>query len=214
MHVQFPASSSASYAESLPQKPGDVFVFPSGTVVAWDVAEDTISTLISKGLLPAAENTHIDRMETEDLPYVEDPSKNKSSVIGEQIRLGTRQPGAYPGDDSSSKLPPETSAVEEESADHERQSLQHREANLVLDKIAFSSGLARSVKIAVLESALERYFESTRSIPGLLSEGSKLPFTRDFILRKTGELLTVRAQLNLYFRAHRFFPGSVLGQST
>ena len=45
---------------------------------------------------------------------------------------------------------------------------------------------------------LEKYFESTRIIPTLLSKGSRLPFDRRFMLQKTGELLTLRAQLNHY----------------
>jgi uncharacterized Rmd1/YagE family protein len=65
-------------------------------------------------------------------------------------------------------------------------------------KIAFSSGLARSTRLAVLETMLEKYFDSTRSIPTLLSRGSKLPFSRSFMLQKTGELLELRAQLNHY----------------
>jgi uncharacterized Rmd1/YagE family protein len=65
-------------------------------------------------------------------------------------------------------------------------------------KIAYSSALARSTKLAVLEEALALYFQSTRQIPTTLSAGSPLRFTRQFILRKTGELLSIRAQLNLY----------------
>jgi uncharacterized Rmd1/YagE family protein len=67
-----------------------------------------------------------------------------------------------------------------------------------LAKIAFSSGLARSTKLAVLETMLGKYFESTRTIPTLLSRGTKLPFNRKFMLQKTGELLELRAQLNHY----------------
>jgi uncharacterized Rmd1/YagE family protein len=44
---------------------------------------------------------------------------------------------------------------------------------------------------------LEKYFESTRTIPTLLSRGSRLPFDRRFMLQKTGELLELRAQLGL-----------------
>jgi uncharacterized Rmd1/YagE family protein len=67
-----------------------------------------------------------------------------------------------------------------------------------LAKIAFSSGLARSTKLAVLETMLSKYFQSTKAIPTLLSRGSKLPFNRHFMLQKTGELLELRAQLNHY----------------
>jgi uncharacterized Rmd1/YagE family protein len=95
----------------------------------------------------------------------------------------------------------------------------HPEKDTILAKIAFSSGLARSTKLAVLERLTESYFESTRTIPTIMSRGtplpfnrpyilrrtcevlglgSRLPFSRPFILRKTGELLSIRAQLNLY----------------
>jgi uncharacterized Rmd1/YagE family protein len=67
-----------------------------------------------------------------------------------------------------------------------------------LAKIAFSSGLARSTKLAVLETMLSKYFESTKAIPTLLSRGSRLPFNRQFMLQKTGELLDLRARLNHY----------------
>lgn len=186
VHVQF-----SSYAASLVgeghdhQKPGDIFVFPSGTVVAWDVAEETVMTLVSKGLLPAAVSPHLKTMETEDLEFVEDPSSDKSTVLGDRIRLGTG---------SSSTMEDAESVVSRHGGEESAQA----ETDVTLAKIAFSSGLARSAKLAVLESALDHYFESTRSIPSLLSQGSKLPFTRSFILRKTGELLHVRAQLNLY----------------
>jgi uncharacterized Rmd1/YagE family protein len=159
---------------------GDILVFPSGTVVAWDVAEETVMALVTKGLLSAAVNPHLSVLETEDLEYTEDPTTDKSTIVNERIKLGT-------GTDEAGT--PENAAANSNAAD---------QADLTLAKIAFSSGLARSAKLAVLETALDRYFESTRTIPSLLSAGSKLPFTRSFILRKTGELLHVRAQLNLY----------------
>jgi len=39
---------------------------------------------------------------------------------------------------------------------------------------------------------------TSQTIPTLLSPGSKFPFTRSFILRKTGELLELCEPLNLY----------------
>ena len=154
---------------------GDVFVFPSGTVVAWSLPEGFTSYLASRTLLPAAENPHTDNLETEDMDFIEDPHRESSYIKGDTIILGTQ---------TSDGLPP--SAPNRQSVD------------TVLTKIAFSSGLARSTKLAVLESLLSDYFESTRNIPTLLSKGSRLLYTRDFILRKTGQLLSVRAQLNIY----------------
>ncbi|KAH8904554.1 hypothetical protein BR93DRAFT_882763 [Coniochaeta sp. PMI_546] len=148
---------------------GDIFVFPSGTVVTWSLPPDVVTTLATRHLLPAAEDPHVDRKEVEDLEYVVDASRDSSTMTGDVVVLGTKA----------------------EADDGDR-------LNTTLAKIAFSSGLARSTKLAVLESSLNRYFESTREIPGLLSRGSRFTLSRRFILQKTGELLNLRAQLNHY----------------
>lgn len=179
VHVQIPIDSirrvtNPSSTDLPSDEVGDVFVFPSGTVVAWSLPEGFTSFLATRTLLPAAEGAHVDDLETEDLEFVEDPKRENSVIKGDTIILGTNS-GEVEG------LPGTQQSVD-----------------TVLTKVAFSSGLARSTKLAVLESLLSNYFESTRPIPTLLSKGSRLPFTRDFILRKTGQLLSVRAQLNLY----------------
>lgn len=144
--------------------------------MAWALPEGFTSFLATRTLLPASEGAHVDDIETEDLEFVEDSTRENSSIKGDTIILGTKS-----GNDGLG-LP----LAAQQSID------------TVLTKVAFSSGLARSTKLAVLESLLSNYFESTRTIPTLLSKGSRLPYTRDFILRKTGQLLSVRAQLNLY----------------
>ncbi|KAL2866973.1 RMD1 family protein [Aspergillus lucknowensis] len=180
VHVQVPLDSvrrvsNPSAAGLSSEEIGDIFVFPSGTVVSWALPEGFTSFLATRTLLPGAEGAHVDSLETEDLEYVEDTKRENSSIQGDTIILGTK---------------PSDIVSEPQSA--------HQSVDTVLTKVAFSSGLARSTKLAVLETLLSNYFESTRSIPTLLSQGSRLPFTRDFILRKTGQLLSVRAQLNLY----------------
>jgi uncharacterized Rmd1/YagE family protein len=145
---------------------GDIFVFPSGTVVTWSLPPD----VVTKQLLRAAQEPHPEHLrEVEDLEFAVDTAKESSSLKGDIIHLGTRR--------------------------------EHRDGDTLdttMAKIAFSSGLARSTKLAVLESALTSYFESTRNIPALLSRGSGVPLGRRFILRKTGELLSLRARLNHY----------------
>ena len=154
----------------------DVFVFPSGTVVVWSAEEATTSNTVRRLLTPAAEMLHLDNMETEELEYVEDASKDNSTIRRDTIILGTKALAADPTMSDQSPL----------------------QSSIILTKIAYSSGLARSTKLAVLETQLANYFDSTRTIPTMLSHGNRLPFTRSFILRKTGQLLHVRAQLNLY----------------
>jgi required for meiotic nuclear division protein 1 len=191
------------------QEHGDVFVFPSGTVVAWNVPERIALRLVERVLPPAALNSQSGslEMEKEDLEYIEDPTREHSSIVGDTIILGTK---VEPEEEASSREEGETSAAESDS--------QPPEVDTTLAKIAFSSGLARSTKLAVLERLTDAYFESTRTIPTIMSRGtpipakpyilrrsfemlgldSRLPFSRSFVLRKTGELLSIRAQLNLY----------------
>ncbi|KAF8244756.1 DUF155-domain-containing protein, partial [Wilcoxina mikolae CBS 423.85] len=151
-----------------PDASGDIFIFPSGNIVSWSLPSSTISSL-AKLITPAAETAFTQDVETEDLEYTEDARVRKSRVGGDIIILGTA-----PSENYDTSL------------------------NITLAKIAFSSGLARSTKLAVLESLLDKYLATTSDIPTLLSRGSRLPFTRSFILCKTGELLQFRAQLNLY----------------
>ncbi|SPO04467.1 related to protein RMD1, required for meiotic division [Cephalotrichum gorgonifer] len=121
-------------------------------------------------LLGAAEDPHATaRREFEDLEYTCEPDRDTSLMKGDLVVLGTRQ-ASTAGD----------------------------RLDTTLAKVAFSSGLARSTKLAVLESDLASYFEHTRSIPSILSQGSRLPLSRTFIHQKTGELLSLSARLNNY----------------
>jgi required for meiotic nuclear division protein 1 len=188
---------------------GDLFIFPSGTVVAWNVPDRVALRLVQRVLPPAARNSHSGfvEVESEDLEYLEDISKDRCDVVGDTIVIGTK-PIAF-ADEADASTPSKA----------ELAAAQISEVDNVLAKIAFSSGLARSTKLAVLERLTDAYFASTRSIPLIMSRGSplpvtrpaflrktfemlgfgsRLPFSRPFILRKTGELLNIRAQLNLY----------------
>lgn len=148
---------------------GDIFVFPSGTVVTWGLPVDIGEGLATRQLLPAALDPHISRAESEDLEFVSDSSIDTSAIRGDIVVIGTQREEQY-----GEKL------------------------DTTLAKIAFSSGLARSTKLAILETSLTAYFESTREIPIMLSRNEKVPLGRGFILQKTGELLSLRAQLNHY----------------
>lgn len=152
---------------------GDVFIFPSGTIVSWSLPEDLAIKLATQTLAPAATNPHLENVEMEDLEYQEDPTQEASSIKGEIITLGTKKE-ALENDASNGKT------------------------STTLAQIAFSSGLARSTKLAVLETSLTKYLDSTRTIPPILARGGRLPFNQDVILQKTGALLELRAQLNHY----------------
>lgn len=70
---------------------GDIFVFPSGSLVAWSLPEDVASDLATKTLLPAAINPQMDQIETEDFEYEEDASKAHSTIRGDIVTLGTKR---------------------------------------------------------------------------------------------------------------------------
>ena len=190
VHIEVPVEIPSTKDATPTSTFGDIFVFPSGTVVAWAVPEETLSSLVSGVLLPAAENPHPNDVEEEDLEYLIDPNREFSTIRGDTVVLGTKPKSISDGDLQVSQS---TSSTENKT-DRE----QGRTVDTVLAKIAFSSGLARSTKLAVLESLLDNYFQSTKSIPQKLSLGGRLPFTRSFISQKTGQLLSLRAQLNLY----------------
>ncbi|KAL9040718.1 MAG: hypothetical protein Q9180_001742 [Flavoplaca navasiana] len=187
-HVEVPNQTPSRRTVGGSITTGDVFIFPSGTVVAWDVPESTMSFLVSRTLAPAAVHPHPDQLEEEDLEYLEDPTRESSAIKGDTIILGTKAI-SDPLSSSSSSNP---------SLDQTTPNNQTRTVDTVLTKIAFSSGLARSTKLAVLETLFSTYLSTTLSIPRLLSHGSRLPYTRTTILQKTGQLLSLRAQLNLY----------------
>lgn len=69
---------------------GDIFVFPSGSLVAWSLPEDVVSDLATRILLPAAMNPRVDEIEIEDLEYVEDANRENSNIKGDTITLGTK----------------------------------------------------------------------------------------------------------------------------
>ncbi|KAK0912728.1 hypothetical protein LTR91_021765 [Friedmanniomyces endolithicus] len=179
LHLQTPEDASGN--------PGDVFVLPSGTVVTWNVSEMLGRKIVERWLPRAAEDGHLDKLEAEDMEYLEEPSRDVSRIIGDTIILGTKPSNAP---ETPSDLPPTDTAA---NPPHQR-----HDSDTVLAKMAFSSALARSTKLAVLESRLTSYFATTRNIPTTLSRGTRLRFSRAFILQKTGELLNIRAQLNLY----------------
>ncbi|KAL9596188.1 MAG: hypothetical protein Q9219_005974 [cf. Caloplaca sp. 3 TL-2023] len=189
IHIEVLNNSLSRHSERSSPSTGDVFIFPSGTVVAWNVAESTASLLVSRTLLPPAQNPHLDQLEEEDLEYTEDASRDVSSIKGDTIVLGTR-PSL-----SSSSSPSSSKPFIDFNSDPTRN------IDTILTKIAFSSGLARSTKLAVLETLLNNYLHTTSTIPTILSQPNsarRLPFTRSFTLQKTGQLLSLRAQLNLY----------------
>ncbi|KUI61673.1 hypothetical protein VP1G_08858 [Cytospora mali] len=162
---------------------GDVFIFPSGTVVTWSLPAEVGISMATGMLSKAALNANLESAERESLEYETDGSMSTSTMRKDKVVLGTKEPedgdGTYP----------------------------------TLAKIAFSSGLARSTKIAFLEALLSAYFKKTKDIPMQLEAG-RLAVTKKFILQRTGELLNLRSQLNLYSELTDSLPDMFWDQSS
>ena len=77
-----------------------------------------------------------------------------------------------------------------------RNQADHRDTTFA--KVAFSSGLARSPKLAVLETGLMEYFQGSKTMVEWLERGLSDRLSASLVLKKTGELLSLRAQLNHY----------------
>ncbi|KAF3059642.1 Required for meiotic nuclear division protein 1 like protein [Daldinia childiae] len=148
---------------------GDIFVFPSGTVVAWSVPTDALMTLATKQLIRAAQLPHLNRLEMEELEFIPDESRDTSYMRGEVVVLGTRA-----------------------------QELENHRLDTTLAKIAFSSGLARSPKLAMLENQAIDYFENSKNSLDFLEGGFEHKLKRSAVLKMTGKLLSLRSQLNHY----------------
>lgn len=165
---------------------GDLFIFETGTVVTWSLPPERGIELATDTLLPAHENPHtalMDRDEmTERLEFEVDPSTPHNSMRGDTVVLG----GAARRDDGAEgALSSGGDRGGDPTTDEGRA------------KIAFSSGLARSTKVAVLETLLNSFLERTEEFPAQLKTG-RLHVEKKAILRLTGELQHLRSQLNFF----------------
>lgn len=165
---------------------GDFYIFASGTVVTWSLPADK-GVYVARHVLHSAKerahdaDIHTDKL-TEKLEFETDPTTAQHSMRGDTVVLGT-------------KIDPNISSTEPIAADTGRA------------KIAFSSGLARSTKVAVLETLLEEFLAATEKYPEQLAknnggrwwaQGAASVVTMPTVLQRTGEILQLRAQLNFF----------------
>ncbi|XP_076452697.1 uncharacterized protein LOC143288232 [Babylonia areolata] len=71
------------------------------------------------------------------------------------------------------------------------------EGQTTLEKYTFSNALAQSVKLAIWEATLETFVDSIEHVTEDLRDGRKIGMSRREVLRKTGELFTLRHLINL-----------------
>lgn len=71
-------------------------------------------------------------------------------------------------------------------------------ANDVVTKLAFSHGLAQSVKLSVFEKLIERRIENSRYAPISLAKHGRIPMSRNKLARMMGEIILDRNSINLH----------------
>ena len=68
----------------------------------------------------------------------------------------------------------------------------------VLTKLAFSHGLAQSVKLGVFEQTIQRTIHLTKELPELLAQQGSIKLSRKDIRRMMGRLFIDRSSINLH----------------
>lgn len=68
----------------------------------------------------------------------------------------------------------------------------------VLTKLAFSHGMAQSVKLAVFEQTIQKTIHLTRDLPELLAQQGSIQLSRKDIRRMMGRLFIDRSSINLH----------------
>lgn len=147
----------------------EVFVFKFGTVVAWNVDEKQVVNEIIPMFTDAEINSY--PYQSEDLDYIE-------------------------LDENTRKTPYNESFVSKEAEIICLKELTSQQK--VLDMLAFSYGISRSTRLAILEEAVERHIEMTRSSIDKLSKGKRISVNPKEALKVSGRILLLRGKLNLY----------------
>lgn len=154
-------------------KEKDVFIFKFGTIVAWDIVENEILN----NIVSLIRNAEIDsyNYQSEDLDYIE--ISNLDFKANDQI-----------------KSMESFVAKENEIICLNTTSSQQK----ILDMLAFSYGISRSTRLAILEEAVEKHIKLSKETINKLSHGEKIAVNSKDTLKLSGRLLLLRGKLNLY----------------
>ncbi|KAJ1967100.1 hypothetical protein IWQ62_002059, partial [Dispira parvispora] len=145
---------------------GEIFVFQSGAYVTWGLGTHEVERFLREVIeaTPGAEIGKYDEVEVEDAPFyilgdgsVKSPPWNANDVgsgIHSQLNGSVQQTGMA-GDIIVIGPTPDP----------------------LLSKLAFSHGVARSAKLAVLEALLDQHLQNASKVPRILQRGQKIPWS-------------------------------------
>ncbi|TNN12066.1 Required for meiotic nuclear division protein 1 isoform 1 [Schistosoma japonicum] len=172
--------------------PRDVFVFNNGVAVFWNIPEENHQLLL-KEFRQFSEGTFEENLvEREDLRYC--LSNNDTRIVGEDIYL------QIPSLDDVSRY------TEQLQIQHENSPLRDSHSSLesismtddsLLQKFAFSDALALSIKLSLLENGFDAAVVEIEPWIEKMKTGHGVRFRQSSVLRKTGELYTIKHLLNV-----------------
>ncbi|BGP17734.1 hypothetical protein JCM10213_005315 [Rhodosporidiobolus nylandii] len=175
----FDAEGTAEAGPSAAQEVGEVYVFESGTIVLWGLSMASAETFLRKVIRGSGsgfvEEGRYAEPETEVLDYW--VGKGSTRMSGDSIHLSS----------APSALPPPT-AEAGASAQPSKE---------LLERLAFSAGMARVTKLGVYEEQFDEFAEGVAGIPKLLQSGSEAPVKKTDIIKRVGTLHSFRQKLNL-----------------
>ncbi|CAH8529172.1 unnamed protein product [Heterobilharzia americana] len=170
----------------------DAFVFNNGVVVFWNMPEKDHQPFLkqfrefSQGFL----DEHL--FEREDLRYC--LSDKSTRLVGEDIYLQTVSPEDF---SQFTKLHQSENQQQQNLASAGCLELTPVIDNALLEKFAFSDALALSVKLSLLENGFDAAVVEIEPWIENMKTGRGARFRRSAVLKKTGELYTIKHLLNV-----------------
>ncbi|GAA5839993.1 hypothetical protein JCM11251_006583 [Rhodosporidiobolus azoricus] len=177
-----PEAASTSVAGGAAEgEVGEVYIFESGTIVLWGLSMNAAETFLRKvirgGQEGFVEEGRYAEPETEVLDYW--VGKGTTRMSGDSIHLTS-----VPSSISTLSSSIENGAPAPPSKD-------------LLERLAFSAGMARVTKLGVYEEQFDEFAEGVAGIPKLLQSGSEAPVKKTDIIKRVGTLHSFRQKLNL-----------------
>ncbi|GAA56218.1 required for meiotic nuclear division protein 1 homolog [Clonorchis sinensis] len=193
-----------------PNAQSDVFIFQNGVIVFWNLPESEHKVFISRVRKYCREVVSESRIEREDLRYCF--SDEHTRLVGEDIYLQNHEGRVQshdfhtderieqPGDSAATATPSSKHRVDQMVMNQSPEKGLHLvpvEDPIRLEQFAFSEALALSVKLALLENSFDSVAVQMEPWIERMKNGFGLNFPRSSVLKKTGELFTIRHLLNI-----------------
>ncbi|KIY67552.1 hypothetical protein CYLTODRAFT_375882 [Cylindrobasidium torrendii FP15055 ss-10] len=157
---------------------GEVFVFKNGSFVCWGLNAQDAAQFEVEVLRPIVGLARVPLLvpEVEELEFVTDPEET-TRLQGDLIILGhaDARHNSTPFLDTASAYPVQT----------------------LYSRYAYSQALARSTSLSALEESLDTYLTSMQDLPYILIKTGKPGLGRKALIKKLGELMKFRQNLNL-----------------